>query len=108
MPVAPASSSWSAGHSGSGSSRPVTTGLNARTGSPRARSVVAIDAATTVLPTPVSVPVTKTPLGGNGVERTGVLGGGQRHAGAGPEARVQRGPPEDPRGVAQLGLRVRR
>src|SRR5436305_8681166 len=40
---------------------PVTTGLNATTCSPRASSAAAIDAATTVLPTPVSVPVTKRP-----------------------------------------------
>ena len=50
------------------SSRPVTTGLNAATRSPRAASAAQIAAATTVLPTSVSVPVTKTP-------RNAVLGG---------------------------------
>ena len=43
------------------SSSPVTTGLKAATRSPRARSAAAIAAATIVLPTPVSVPVTKKP-----------------------------------------------
>jgi hypothetical protein len=49
------------GPDGVGSSVPVRTGLNARTRSPRATRAAAIAAATTVLPTPVSVPVTKQP-----------------------------------------------
>ena len=61
-PAAAASSSWSRGQPGRrGSSRPVTTGLYAATRSPRARSAAAIAPATTVLPTPVSVPVTNRP-----------------------------------------------
>ena len=60
-PVVAASSSWSIGHSPGSSSSPVTTGLNADTGSPRATSAAQIAAATTVFPAPVSVPVTKTP-----------------------------------------------
>src|SRR4051794_26930942 len=60
-PAAAPSSSWSAGRPGSGSSSPVTTGLNAPTRTPSARSAAAMAAASTVLPTPVSVPVTKQP-----------------------------------------------
>src|SRR3954464_1660727 len=59
--VAAASSSWSRGHSPTGSSRPVRTGLNAATLMPFATAAAQIAAARTVLPTSVSVPVTKTP-----------------------------------------------
>ncbi len=55
------------GQSGSGgSSSPVITGLSALTGVPRARSAATIAAATTVLPTPVSVPVTNSPRNARG------------------------------------------
>src|SRR4051795_1622832 len=56
-----ARSSWSRGQSTTGSSRPVITGLNDATERPRDAAAAQIAAASTVLPTPVSVPVTKTP-----------------------------------------------
>ena len=46
------------------SSVPVSTGLLAWTSTPRARRPAAIAALTTVLPAPVSVPVTRTPCTG--------------------------------------------
>ena len=77
VPAAAASSSWSRGQPGSaGSSSPVTTGLNAATRSPRARSAATIAPATTVLPTPVSVPVTNSPR----------ISGGAAHAAFGSDS----------------------
>src|SRR5213080_1753772 len=127
-PVTAARSSWSIGRPGSGSSVPVTTGLNAATLVPPDRRAAATAAATTVFPAPVSVPVTKRPrkrrrlrgLGHVGLEIEGACagrgarralrrrlpGGDHGHAGAGAEARLQCGTAEDVGGVAQLRLRV--
>src|SRR3984885_6113198 len=64
MPAAAASSSWSGGQpapSADGSASPVTAGLYALTGSPSSAIAASSAALSTVLPTPVSVPVTNSP-----------------------------------------------
>src|SRR6516165_4270042 len=62
MPASCASSSWSGGQPLSlGSSSPVTAGLCASTSSPAAAIAASSAALSTVLPTPVSVPVTSRP-----------------------------------------------
>src|SRR4051794_4526710 len=116
-PVTWASSSWSRGQTGSGgSSSPVTAGLKAATAWPREAKSAHAAAASTVLPTPVSVPATNrprnqaVPLSGVGqvVENAGLarrfdlLG---RRGGA--PRRLGHGPREGPRRVAQLRGRVR-
>src|SRR5215218_3417625 len=99
---------------------PVTIGLKAATRSPRAARAAQIEAATTVLPTPVSVPVTNSPrtagtLGrvGEAVEDAGAgvrLGGGRlglERASRGSLARrLRHCLGDDLGGVAQLGLGV--
>src|SRR5258708_2689413 len=67
MPDAAASNPWSAGQNAwpradDGSVNPVTAGLWARTGSPAAAIAASKAALSTVLPTPVSVAVTKSPV----------------------------------------------
>ena len=87
----------------------MTTGLKAATRSPRAASAAQIAAATTVLPTPVSVPVTKRPRRARRRRaRPSKTLRGRRPArppGARPRTHA---PPATPRGLAQLGLGVRR
>ena len=73
-PAARRSSSWSAS-SPSSSSRPLTAGLNTATERPAAAAVRAITAATTVLPTSVPVPVTKTPSGSTDASASRIAAG---------------------------------